>query len=294
MDRPHPRRRPGFTLIELLVVIAIIAILIGLLLPAVQSAREAARRAQCTNNLKQLALAAANYHDINGCLPGGSYSTIFCVGYNFSCYVRMLPQLEQTSTFNAVNLNLNGTSVENATIMGVALNVLMCPSDYAVSQPTPIHLTLLQNDPGWTPPAGQTWYQQFCSYAANAGTWTMPITLCYPTDPGARQNRLACMNGVIYCESAVPVSGITDGTSNTVVFGERAHTMLTVPWVAQAIAKNNSNLSSPAVANYHYWQSGWNVDTMFEAWNPLDFYKLAVGVPDAYDSIYLAASTGSL
>jgi prepilin-type N-terminal cleavage/methylation domain-containing protein len=67
-------RAPGFTLIELLVVIAIIAVLISLLLPAVQSAREAARRAQCTNNLTQIALAAANYESASGVFPGGSYS----------------------------------------------------------------------------------------------------------------------------------------------------------------------------------------------------------------------------
>src|SRR5437899_4709458 len=102
-------RRGGFTLIELLVVIAIIAVLIALLLPAVQAAREAARRAQCVNNLKQLALAAQNYVDGNGCLPGGSY-TWQPVGTNgnqgvenFSVFVRILPFMEQSATYNAVN-----------------------------------------------------------------------------------------------------------------------------------------------------------------------------------------------
>src|SRR5450631_1463794 len=92
--------RRGFTLIELLVVIAIIAVLIGLLLPAVQADREAARRMQCVNNLKQLGLAAANYGDINGALP----PTANASGYvNFSMKVRLLSFLEQTALFNSVN-----------------------------------------------------------------------------------------------------------------------------------------------------------------------------------------------
>src|SRR4051812_6420674 len=97
----------GFSLIELLVVISIIAVLIGLLLPAVQAAREAARRIQCVNNLKQLALAGQNYHDSNGSFPGGSYSGKFfnppCLPggeENFSCFVRMLPFLEQSAMYN--------------------------------------------------------------------------------------------------------------------------------------------------------------------------------------------------
>ncbi len=129
-------RRGGFTLIELLVVIAIIAVLIGLLLPAVQSAREAARRAQCTNNLKQLALAAANYESSNGAFPGGSYSgTLFNPPHwstypeNFSCFVRMLPYFEQAGMYNATNFNLTSADHGNITIAGVRVNSLVCPSD---------------------------------------------------------------------------------------------------------------------------------------------------------------------
>src|SRR5450755_3443345 len=97
-------RRSGFTLIELLVVIAIIAVLIALLLPAVQAAREAARRMQCTNNLKQIALAIHNYNDINGTLPVDRWifpSTPTPAPYQYSASAGLLPYMEQTPVFTA-------------------------------------------------------------------------------------------------------------------------------------------------------------------------------------------------
>src|SRR5438270_644667 len=104
---PANSRRRGFTLIELLVVIAIIAVLISLLLPAVQSAREAARRAQCTNNMKQIGIAFHNYLDTQGVFPPGAISTSTGDGWNtnfFNWSVLILPQMEGNNTYNAVNI----------------------------------------------------------------------------------------------------------------------------------------------------------------------------------------------
>ncbi|MDG3004853.1 DUF1559 family PulG-like putative transporter [Paludisphaera mucosa] len=116
-------RRRAFTLIELLVVIAIIAVLIALLLPAVQSAREAARRIQCVNNLKQLGLAMHNYHDVNNCLPG--VNLVGAAGP----YTAALPFFEQANLFNAYNSVLPWNAVANTTVSGTPIAAYICPSN---------------------------------------------------------------------------------------------------------------------------------------------------------------------
>ncbi|WZP00115.1 DUF1559 domain-containing protein [Isosphaeraceae bacterium EP7] len=127
-----PQRR-GFTLIELLVVISIIAVLIALLLPAVQSAREAARRIQCTNNLKQLGLGIHNYESTNGALPPafiqiGSGSTITWTN-GWSAHARILPFMEQGSIFNNINFTLRYSVADNSTIGAVVVAGFLCPSE---------------------------------------------------------------------------------------------------------------------------------------------------------------------
>jgi len=110
LKRSRPIRCHGFTLIELLVVIAIIAVLIALLLPAVQQAREAARRSQCKNNLKQMGLALHNYHDTVSVFPPGAFyhgsNGAERYGTGFSFHVMLLPYLDQTPRYNAFDFNV--------------------------------------------------------------------------------------------------------------------------------------------------------------------------------------------
>ncbi len=268
------RRRPGFTLIELLVVIAIIAVLIALLLPAVQAAREAARRAQCTNNLKQLALAANNYESSNGSFPGGSYSNYNggapssgCVPgavpckypENFSCFVRMLPFTEQSAMYNAVNFSFTSSNIQNITIAGVKLSALTCPSD---SNLNPI--TIATTTPGtsfnqvFPTPAG-TWLQYFSSYAGCTGTFDNGgYTTYYDTTKAAGcASQKSQFDGVIYNDSTTRIADITDGTSNTFLFGEHCHANLLVYDSAYGGSDNS-------------WQSGRWYDCLFGTMYPLN------------------------
>ncbi|MDX2035346.1 MAG: DUF1559 domain-containing protein [Isosphaeraceae bacterium] len=212
------RLRSGFTLIELLVVIAIIAVLIALLLPAVQAAREAARRIQCTNNIRQVALAMQNYHSSSGSLPPGRKG---CCWGTWQAFV--LPYLEQNSMYNSFN-TMGGNGVPevnrmlryegpaNTTVTQNRLSMLTCPSSPVESPWASMPLKLSGVGPHLTSH----------NYAVNYGNTTVTQVDLFTGTP-QQINFLASPFGDIYNTTRGAVfrlDDFTDGTSNTLLAAE--------------------------------------------------------------------------
>ncbi len=183
------RTRTAFTLIELLVVIAIIAILIGLLLPAVQKVREAAARMQCSNNLKQFGIAMHSRHDALGALPPARDAN------NFSAHAYILPYMEQDNVFRLITFTVPYNNAANAVPMATRIKSFVCPSDPNQSFPA-----------AWAP----------TNYRVNQGS---NLLFGQPTTTGSNAG-FPGPNGPFFLGSTTRLTDITDGTSNTALMSE--------------------------------------------------------------------------
>jgi prepilin-type N-terminal cleavage/methylation domain-containing protein len=199
-------RRRGFTLIELLVVIAIIAILIGLLLPAVQKVREAAARVQCQNNLKQMALALHSYHDVNKTFPWGHQDSTY---YSLPWAVFILPYLEQDNLYRLFDTTKNFYDPTNQGPQAqTRVAVYCCPS-------SPSNGKVFTDT--WTAPneigVNLSWTVSASDYVSTAGVQWGYLTKWYPSYPASGA-------GVMQGIRPMSIPQITDGTSNTFLVGE--------------------------------------------------------------------------
>ena len=226
MNRFEPRRRRshyGFTLIELLVVIAIIAVLIALLLPAVQQAREAARRTQCRNNLKQLGLALHNYHDVNNVFPMGFSDSVMgnteILGDGWAWGAAVLPFLDQVNLYNQFNFNTNPYNCVTCGAVPTGNQALVATPLAAFRCPTDVNPGVISNNPGSAAAGKGTNAVALSNYmgcggpfdgspcVASASNATVPV-------PEARNI------GLFRTNTSVSFRDIYDGTSNVFAVGE--------------------------------------------------------------------------
>lgn len=263
----------GFTLIECLVVLAIIGLLVALLLPAVQSARESARRIQCSNNLRQIGLALHGYHNATDSLPMGitiSFDSAFtnpayppCDShlYNESLLVACLPHLEQNPLYNSLNHLLYVLGPANTSATSRVIATFTCPddTDNSVAFPLYINDTLsLGYNPSSPPVFGRT------SYAGFEGTL---VDFAVPTGPSCTlaPGSARYANGAFGAPYPLSFASFTDGLSNTMTITEKSLTNLRryIPYAPQLYYSDN------------LWFQAIVQQTLVTAFNPPNFYRNA-------------------
>lgn len=201
----RPQTRAAFTLIELLVVIAIIAILVAILLPAVQQAREAARRMSCKNNLKQIGLGIHNYHDTNSTFPNANANSTLSGG---SLFTSILPFMEQAAAYDLYDFNLTNSDPYNQAVTGQRISIYLCPT-----ATFPREVPSCSSDNGRAPG----------TYAVNVGSEDYNQYWSFFGDPKP------ILNGpIVYTDSnpgRTSMRDIIDGTSSTMMVGESAYNL---------------------------------------------------------------------
>jgi prepilin-type N-terminal cleavage/methylation domain-containing protein/prepilin-type processing-associated H-X9-DG protein len=233
----------GFTLVELLVVITIIGILIALLLPAVQAAREAARQIQCSNNLKQIGLALHNYHAMLGCFPPGYISTVGSngpaddQGPGWGWAAMMLPYMEQQNLHNQIHFDKDIKDGTNATARATSLPAFLCPSEDgapifkvdSAGDSTPDHSAPVTDTTTGIPVV--VGHSNYVGVFGNPEITPDPGFLTTDIDTATQHDRRGpAHRGMFYRNVAVRISDVADGTSNTLFVGERCSSLAYATW----------------------------------------------------------------
>jgi prepilin-type N-terminal cleavage/methylation domain-containing protein len=267
-------RRTAFTLVELLVVIAIIGILVALLLPAIQAAREAARRSDCINRIRQLVLAAHNYHDSLKRLPPHGDVTVRDtnrIAGALSSQAKLLPYMEDQSLYSLVNQDYHWRDIENQRALNTPLPFLRCPSAREI-ETNVMNLNPEVNEqnslrchyvgsmgarPGPTLMAnGTLLVQSACAPSGGTrtgGSWSWPESTYLQHGCGERGgDGLTAINGVIFPRSKVGLAKITDGTSKTIMYGELSWDVAPQGvWLIGSTSRNNGTSGPELTSSSH-------------------------------------------